>query len=309
MSIARSLLLRASRSKWLESQFRRRAFAKRALRRFMPGENLSDALGAARQLSDEGLGTVFTNLGERVTQATEAAAVRDHYLRVLDEIAAQKLPTHVSVKLTHLGMTLDRRLCDQSVATLAARAGEIGSFLWIDIEESQYVDQTLDVFRTARAQSPTVGLCLQSYLRRTAADLESLLPLEPAIRLVKGAYREPKEIAFEKKSDTDRSFFELSVRLLERAADRKALPVFGTHDLELLGRIRNEARRIAPPPGSWEVHMLYGIRMAEQRALAAAGVPVRTLISYGENWYPWYVRRLAERPANVWFVVKNAISG
>jgi proline dehydrogenase len=307
VSIARSLLLRASRSKWIESQFHRRAFARRALKRFMPGEHVSAAFEAAGSFASEGLGTVFTSLGERVTRPSEAAAVRDHYLEVLDTIHTRKLPTHISVKLTHLGMTLDRALCDESVATLARRAGEIGSYLWIDIEESQYVDETLDVFTTARGTSDRVGLCLQSYLRRTAADLERLLPLEPGIRLVKGAYREPKEIAFEKKSDTDRSFFELSARLLEKAAEGKAYPVFGTHDLDLIKRIREEAARRSAPPSSWEVHMLYGIRPEEQRALAAAGVPVRVLISYGENWYPWYVRRLAERPANVWFIVKNVV--
>jgi len=271
----------------------------------MPGEHVSAAFEAAASFASEGIGTVFTSLGERVTRPSEAAAVRDHYLEVLETIHARKLPTHISVKLTHLGMTLDRALCDESVTTLARRAGEIGSYLWIDIEESQYVDETLDVFTTARAKSDRVGLCLQSYLRRTAADLERLLPLEPGIRLVKGAYREPKEIAFEKKSDTDRSFFELSARLLEKAAEGKAYPVFGTHDLQLIGRIREEAARRAAPSSSWEVHMLYGIRSEEQRSLAAAGVPVRVLISYGENWYPWYVRRLAERPANVWFIVKN----
>jgi proline dehydrogenase len=164
------------------------------------------------------------------------------------------------------------------------------------MEESNYVDATLDVYRAVRARHERVGVCLQSYLRRTAADVESLLPVRPSIRLVKGAYREPPEVAYPKKADTDRAYFELAVRLI----DGGAFTVLGTHDTGLISRIRSRA-------GSkpFEIHMLYGIQSAAQRTLAAEGVKVRVLISYGTNWYPWYVRRLAERPANVWFVVKN----
>jgi proline dehydrogenase len=299
VSIARAVLLRASRSPWLADQFRRRKFAKVAVRRFMPGEDVADAFTAAKDFARNGLGTVFTELGERVTSAAECDAVRDHYLAVLDRIERDGVPTHVSVKLTHLGLEIDRDACVARVNQLAGRAEEIGSFFWIDMEESNYVDATLDVFRAARAKHKKVGVCMQSYLRRTADDLEKLMPLEPAIRLVKGAYREPPEIAFPKKSDTDEAYYDLAVRMLKGGA----FPVFGTHDLKLLERIR-AAGSTAP----YEVHMLYGIQSAAQRALAAAGVKVRVLISYGANWYPWYVRRLAERPANVWFVVKNMFS-
>ena len=262
----------------------------------MPGEEVDDAFRAAQEFAATGLGTVFTELGERVTSAAECDAVRDHYLAVLDRIARDRVPTHISVKLTHLGLDIDRDSCIARVSALAKRAEDIGSFFWIDMEESNYVDATLDVFRAARAKHEKVGLCMQSYLRRTPADLETLMPLKPAIRLVKGAYREPAEIAFPKKSDTDQAYYDLAVRLL----DGGAFAVFGTHDLRLLERIRSAAGA-----AQYEVHMLYGIQSAAQRALAAAGVKVRVLISYGHNWYPWYVRRLAERPANVWFVVKN----
>lgn len=271
----------------------------------MPGEDVEAALAAAARFARQEIGTVFTNLGERITTVADAAAVRDHYLEVLETIRHRGLPTHISVKLTHLGLGIDREACDRSIAALATRAEECGSFLWIDIEESHYVDETLSVFRKAREGSAKVGLCLQAYLRRTPADLEALLPLEPAIRLVKGAYREPKEIAFEKKSDTDRAFFELSERLLAAAAENKAFPVFGTHDMKLIGAIRRSAGEKGVQKGGYEVHMLYGIGSRDQSALAAASVAVRVLVSYGEHWYPWYVRRLAERPANVWFVVKN----
>jgi proline dehydrogenase len=298
MSIARNLLLRASRSPWLADQFRRRAFAKRAVRRFMPGEDLEAALGAAADFARDGIGTIFTNLGERIESLDDAKRVRDHYLDVLDAIAARKLPTHISVKLTHLGMAVDRDWCTRAVLELARKAAPLGSFVWIDMEESDYVDDTLAVFRAARAESDKVGLCMQSYLKRTPADLESLLPLSPAIRLVKGAYNEPPEIAHAKKSDTDRAFFELAERMLE---DGRGLPVLGTHDLKLIDDIRRVGSK-------FEAHMLYGIKAGEQRALAASGVTVRVLISYGANWFPWYVRRLAERPANVWFVVRNMFS-
>jgi proline dehydrogenase len=296
VSIARALLLRASRSTWIAEQFRRRRFAKAAVRRFMPGESVDDAFRAANEFAREGLGTVFTELGERVTNAAESDGVRDHYLSVLDRIKREAVPTHVSVKLTHLGLDIDREACVARVSALAKRAEEVGSYFWIDMEESNYVDATLDVYSAVRARHEKVGVCLQAYLRRTPADVESLLKIGPSIRLVKGAYREPPEIAYPKKKDTDQAYFDLSVRLVEGGA----FTVLGTHDAALIARIRAAART-----SNLEVHMLYGIQSAAQRALAASGVKVRVLISYGTNWYPWYVRRLAERPANVWFVVKN----
>jgi proline dehydrogenase len=262
----------------------------------MPGETVDDAFRAANEFAREGLGTVFTELGERVNNAAEADAVRDHYLAVLQRIKKEAVPTHVSVKLTHLGLDIDRNACIERVEALATKAEETGSYFWIDMEESNYVDATLDVYRAVRAKHEKVGVCLQAYLRRTAADVEELLKIKPSIRMVKGAYREPPEVAFPKKRDTDDAYFNLCVRLMEGGA----FTVLGTHDIALISRIRGRAKS-----GSFEVHMLYGIQAAAQRALAKSGAKVRVLISYGTNWYPWYVRRLAERPANVWFVVKN----
>jgi proline dehydrogenase len=309
MSIARSLLLRASRSPWLADQFRQRAFARRAVRRFMPGEALGDALDAAQGLAGAGIGSVVTALGERVTNRAEAEAVRDHYVQVLDTIAARALPAQPSVKLTHLGLDIDRDLCAASVRALADHAAARGSMLWVDIEESHYVDATLDVYRRVREAQPKVGLCLQAYLRRTPTDLASLLAMGAAIRLVKGAYREPPSVAYDDKRDVDMAYLALAERMLESAAAFEGgLPVFGTHDLALVERIRDKATALGLPRGAWEVHMLYGIRTAEQRALATSGVAMRVLISYGTHWFPWYVRRLAERPANVWFVVRSLVS-
>jgi len=307
MSIVRTALLRASRSAWLAEQFRRRAFARRAVRRFMPGEDVDAALAAAASLAAAKLGSVLTALGERVNTASEAAAVRDHYLKLLDLIRARALPTHVSVKLTHLGLDVDRALCAESVDTLAARSAASGTMLWVDMEESHYVDATLELYRRVRSKLANVGVCLQAYLRRTPADLESVLAAGGSVRLVKGAYREPAAIAFQHKSETDEAYFALAERMLASAAKDKP-QVLGTHDLALVNRVRARATSQRVPTDALEVHMLYGIRTREQRELAASGVPVRVLISYGTHWFPWYVRRLAERPANVWFIVRSLVS-
>ncbi|PYP70789.1 MAG: proline dehydrogenase [Gemmatimonadetes bacterium] len=305
MALARRLLLRASRSVWLADQLRRRAFFRRAVRRFMPGEEIDAALGAAAELARTGIGTVLTQLGEQVTTPAAAAAVRNHYLGLLAQIRERRLSAQLSVKLTHLGLDVDRETCSRDVGTLAARAAEAGSFLWIDMEESRYVDAALELFQRARAKQDNIGLCLQAYLRRTPVDLDRLVPLAPAIRLVKGAYAEPPSVAFPRKRDVDSSYFTLAARLLEHAARGRAHPVFGTHDLRLVGRIRQRASALGVARGAYEFHMLYGIKAAEQRALADDGCAVRVLISYGSAWFPWYMRRLAERPANVWFVVRN----
>ena len=307
MPFARRLLLAASRSQWLARQLSERAFFRRAVRRFMPGEDLDPALAAAAALAEVGCGSVLTQLGEQVTTRGEAAAVRDHYLEVLDRLRQQRLPAEISVKLTHLGLEANPKACLQDLLALAARAGEGQSFLWIDMEESRYVDTTLELFQAVRAAHTGVGVCLQAYLRRTPADLESLLPRSPAIRLVKGAYNEPPDIAFPRKRDVDAAYLTLAGSLLESAAQVGGRPVFGTHDLPLIGRVRERALAVGVAPGAYEVHMLYGIRTAAQRALVQDGVPVRVLISYGPHWFPWYMRRLAERPANVWFVVRHLL--
>jgi len=298
----RRLLLRASRSAWLARQLSQRAFFRRATRRFMPGEDIGAALAAAADLAREGLGSVLTQLGEQVTSREEAAGVRDHYLRVLEEIRQRQLPAEISVKLTHLGLDLNPRACLQDLLALAARAAAVGSFLWIDMEESRYVDPTLELFQAVRAAHTSVGVCLQAYLRRTPADLEALLPLAPAIRLVKGAYNEPPDVALPKKRDVDAGLCGA-----RRAAARARRPKRGAR------RARHPRSRPARPaarpgagrraaPGAYEVHMLYGIRAAEQRVLHSEGVPVRVLVSYGTRWFPWYMRRLASdrRMCGLW---------
>ena len=273
----------------------------------MPGEDVTSALDAAAALAPAHIGSVLTALGERVSTRDEADTVREHYDSVLDAIRARALPAHVSVKLTHLGLDVDRAFCTASVQQLADRAAATGTMLWIDIEESHYVDATLEIYRAVRARQSRVGLCLQAYLRRTPTDLSSILKIGGSVRLVKGAYAEPPEIAFPRKADTDAAYFALAQQMLEAARPDQP-QVFGTHDLALLDRIMEHARARQLPSSAWEVHMLYGIQSAAQRSLAAKGVSLRCLISYGTRWFPWYVRRLAERPANVWFVLRSMVS-
>jgi proline dehydrogenase len=309
MSVARNVFLRASKSRWLAERFMRRPFARRAVKRFMPGEELSDALAAAKQLSGIRIGSVLTRLGETLTGESQAEGVRDHYLDAYDQIQRAGLPAVVSVKLTQLGLDHSHDACLKHAQALAAKAAATGNQLWIDMEDSSYVDRTLNLYRRLKEQYDPVGLCLQAYLRRTPQDLEALLPLRPWIRLVKGAYAEPPQIAFPAKKDVDAQFVSLSERLLIAAAEDNAFAVFGTHDMDIVRQVVTRAARLSVAPGGYEIHMLYGIRSAEQRALAGEGRVVRCLISYGNQWFPWYMRRLAERPANAWFVVKSVFKG
>jgi len=308
MSLARSLLLRAADNHWLARQMSERAFARRAVRRFMPGETLDAAIAAAKDLSAQGLGTLLTQLGEGLTGEEQAAAVRDHYLEVFDRVERERLPTAVSIKPTQLGLDYGFETCRGHLAALADRAEATGSRLWIDMEDSRYVDRTLDLYRATLERHPRAGLALQSYLRRTPADVEALIPLSPTIRLVKGAYQEPASVAFVEKRETDLAFFAVGRRLLEAAAKGQGLPVFGTHDMVLVNRLVESARELGVTDDRYEIHMLYGIGTANQHALKQQGRTVKTLISYGAAWFKWYMRRLAERPANVWFVMKSVFS-
>jgi len=309
MSVLRTMLLAGSENAWLKKQATRRRFVRRAVSRFMPGESFEEALAAARTLGSQGLGSIVTNLGENVTDRAEANAEVEHYAGVIRAVAAAGLDTEISVKLTHLGLDLDPTLADHHLGRICEMARGLPGRVWIDMEGSAYTERTLEAYRRARSAFPNVGVALQSYLRRTADDLASLLPLGPAIRLVKGAYREPAAIAFEKMSEVNESFFTLTATLMSDEARRAgAWVAVGTHDAQLIARIAAHADRVGMPKTAWEYAMLYGIRREEQQRLAAAGHRVRVLISYGSSWFPWYMRRLAERPANLWFIARSAFS-
>jgi proline dehydrogenase len=305
MSIPRKVLLAASKNRWLAERFMRRPFARRAVKRFMPGEELTDALAATKELVPTRIGTIITRLGESLTGESQADAVRDHYLGAFDLIWRDRLPVVVSVKPTQLGLDLSFDACLANLNRLAAKAVETNSQLWIDMEDSSYVDRTLDLYRRVKAKYQPVGLAMQAYLKRTPQDLEKLMDLKPIIRLVKGAYAEPPHVAFPLKKDVDLQYVALCERMLDAASRGEMLPIFGTHDLSIVQFAVKRAAELKLKPGAFEIHMLYGIRMQEQKRLAAEGHAVRCLISYGAQWFPWYMRRLAERPANVGFVIKS----
>jgi proline dehydrogenase len=307
MSLMRTALLWASENQFLRNTAPKIFFVRKAVRRFMPGEHLADAVEAARKLQEKGLATVFTHLGENITEISEAEEVTSHYIEVLKEIARSKLDTEISLKLTQIGLDLSFEKAYEYFSTIVRKAIEYNNFVWIDIESSAYTGVTIDFYEKARQEFENVGLCLQAYLYRTEDDLSRLIKLKPAIRIVKGAYKEPATIAFPKKKDVDQNFYKLSLQML--GAQKEGIrAVFATHDVSLIDKIQKAAEEKGIANSDLEFKLLYGIRMDEQMRLVKNGHRVRSLISYGEFWYPWYVRRLAERPANIFFVLKNIIS-
>lgn len=303
----RNLLLRLSENQTLRRTLPRYRFFRRAVSRFMPGEELADALREAERLQSSGMQTILTLLGENVTDPCEARRITEEYLEALQEIRRRGLDTELSVKLTQLGLDLDEETAYRNLHTLVEHARRLdGGLVWIDMEASRYLETTLSLFRRIHADYENVGLCLQAYLYRTREDLLGLLPETRTIRLVKGAYAEPRELAFPRKSEVDRNYLQLASTLLEgRPENANGRPALATHDGKLIRRILEETQSRRIDPSRFEFQMLYGIRPDLQRRLVEEGKRVRVLISYGKEWYPWYVRRLAERPANVWFVLKN----
>jgi proline dehydrogenase len=306
MSLARTLILKVSDNTWLREHGTRVPFIRRAVSRFMPGEAFADMLSAARTLAPSGIDAVFTRLGENVRDRAEADAVAAHYLDGIAQIRASGLRCEPSIKLTQLGLDIDRDFAYNHALGLARAAAAAGSYFWVDMEQSPYVDVTLDLVRRLRGAVPGIGVCLQAYLFRTKQDLAEMQSRGIGVRLVKGAYKEPASVAYPDKRDVDAQYFELARQMVSadgRAQGSRA--VFGTHDLSLIERIRSHARSSGVGGNAYEFHMLYGIQRAEQLRLAQDGASVRVLIAYGSYWFPWYMRRLAERPANVWFVVKS----
>lgn len=310
MSPTRTMLLWASQNRWMSERFPRYAFVRRAVSRFMPGEEAKDALAAATHFQQRGIATILTLLGENVRDEAEAREVIRHYEGVLDEIHQAGLDAEVSIKLTHLGLDQGAEgTCDLLFALVEAAARR-GNMVWVDMESSAYTEVTLDAFRRVRLKRANVGLCLQAYLRRTAHDLESLLPMGAAIRLTKGAYAEPSTVAFASKAEVDESFVRLAERMLQPDAVRSGARIaIATHDRAIIRRVQEAAAARGVPREAYEFEMLYGIQAAEQMRLASEGYRVRVLISYGREWFPWYMRRLAERPANLWFVARNLFRG
>jgi proline dehydrogenase len=307
----RKVLLAMSTSPFLREQATRRSFVRKSVSAFMPGETADEALAAAAALKPQGINTILTRLGEGVTKLDEAEKVTQHYLDVLDKVKATGLDAQISVKPTQLGLDLDAAQCQRNLDRICEKAERLGNVpVWIDMENSPYVDPTLALFRKSKERYKGVGIALQAYLYRTAEDVESLLPLGPAIRIVKGAYLEAADVAYPKKSDVDETFYTLCCRLMKEDARRTGtLLHIATHDAALIDRLLKFIDDNKVPATAYEFAMLYGIQRGLQARLAKSGRPIRVLISYGEYWYPWYMRRLAERPANVTFVLKNLFGG
>jgi len=301
MDPLRGTLLWASGNATLREHLPRFRAVRKTVNRFMPGETADEALAAAQRLRADRLPTTFTLLGENVGGSAQATAAAGEYLRLLDRIQELGLDAEISVKVTQLGFDLDPDIAALHLERLAERSEALSRSLWIDMESAAYVDGTIALYRDLLAKHPTSGLCIQAYLRRTWDDVRSLSDVSPTIRLVKGAYREPKQLAFQERALIDESFFRLAGHL---ATTARRL-VLGTHDTEMVARLT-----AALPGGrdAFEIAMLYGIRGEDQRRLAADGYRVRTLISYGPYWYPWFMRRIAEKPVtNTLLALRNLV--
>jgi proline dehydrogenase len=303
----RSLLLWCAQNRWLSTHVPRWGFARRAVKRFMPGEQFDDALKAAIAFKAQGIGSLFTRLGENVKDLSEARATVEHYESVLAKETAAGVDAEISVKPTQLGLDIDADAAYANLERLARAAAKAKSFLWLDMEGSAYTHATLELYRRLRADHPGTGICLQAYLYRTVEDAISLLELKPAIRLVKGAYAEPPDRAFTAKKDVDANYLALCSLLLDEVKRGQLRLVLGTHDVELIARATRFAHALGLEKGQVEVNMLYGIRTDQQVRLVAEGYVVKDLIAYGDAWYQWYLRRLAERPANVTFVARQLL--
>jgi len=308
MGISRNILLWASRNEYLKIHVPKMNFVQKAVKRFMPGETVEDAIQATRELVKHNIPTTFTHLGENITTLAEAETNTQHYLDILDRINKESLDIEISLKLTHIGLDLSFEKTLILFSNIAQKASALNNTVFIDIEDSSYVDKTINFYKTIKEKHKNVGICLQAYLYRTMDDIRNLLDINPSIRLVKGAYKEPTTVAFKKLSQVNENYLNLSRLLLQEIIEKNIRVAFATHDLILQEHIKNEAKNLSLTKEKMEFQMLYGIKTSEQYKLASDGYKIRTLISYGEHWYPWYMRRLAERPANVGFILKNIFS-
>jgi proline dehydrogenase len=308
MNWIRRVLVSASENAWLRERAPRLRFIRGAAARFLPGEDVESAIQAARRLAADGITTLVTYLGENVRDRSESETVTEQYLALLDRIRAEALSAEISVKLTQLGLDVDPELCYGNLARLVEHARP--QTVWIDMEQSGYVDRTLELYDRVQKTHRQTGVCLQAYLYRTEKDVGSLLSRGASIRLVKGAYNEPREIAYVRKAEVDENYFRLAQLLLGNDARQDGVrAVMATHDRQLITRIAGWASEQGIPRNRLEFAMLYGIQRAEQVRLAREGYRSDVLISYGTFWFPWYMRRLAERPANILFVLRNLFRG
>jgi proline dehydrogenase len=313
----RSFLIYLSKAEWAQRLVTRWKFAWRAASRFVAGNSIPEAIRVVQNLNAHGINATLDHLGEHTETPEEAVRSADDILELLEHIHQSGLRANVSVKLTQIGLALDEGLCAKNLERILACAREQNNFVRIDMEDTPYTDKTIRLFRQMRQKGFTnTGIVIQSYLYRSEKDVRELLAEGARFRLVKGAYKEPAELAFPKKADVDASFDLLSQVTIDGALAAGApavsvdgrippIPAIGSHDPRRLQFARNYAAKVGLPKPALEFQMLYGIRRDLQDECAREGYPVRIYVPYGTHWYPYFVRRLAERPANVWFFISN----
>ncbi|MGH8103766.1 MAG: proline dehydrogenase family protein [bacterium] len=280
--------------------------ARRFSRRFVAGETMDDAMAACRALNARGLLATLDHLGENVTTESEATACGGEILTLLDKICDAGVLSHVSIKLTQMGLAISPKLCEKQVEQILKKARSNGNFVRIDMEGSAYTEPTLQLFYRLRFLYPNVGTVIQSMLRRSESDAQKLVQLGAKVRLVKGAYLEPADIAFPRKRDVDANYIRLMEMLLsEDAIKRGGYPAIATHDPKMVRHAKRLAKDMNIPRDAFEFQMLYGIRRDLQDALVKEGFKVRVYVPYGDAWYPYFMRRLAERPANLFFILRQ----
>jgi len=306
LSISRNILLWASENKWMREHVPSWRFVKKAVKKFMPGETEAAALLEALKLSEKNLPSVFTKLGENINRIEDAEAVKNHYINLINKISASRINIEISLKLTQLGLDLSEEIAFKFCKEIADEVkAKLGNTLFLDMEGSSYTQQTVDFYTRLKSECDNVGLCLQAYLYRTKDDIEKLITVSPSIRLVKGAYKEATHIAMPIKKNVDENYLLLAKQLITASCKSGIRIIFATHDDILIEKIIQESKRLGLPKEKLEFQMLYGIKNNFLKNINERGYKGSVLLAYGESWYPWYMRRLAERPANVWFVIKN----
>jgi len=315
----RSFLIYLSKAAWAQKLMTSWGIAWRVASRFVAGVTVGEALGAVRELNENCINATLDQLGEHTSTVEEADRATDGILRVLDEIGKAGVRANVSIKLTQIGMGLDEEICRQNLVRILDQVKKHGNFLRIDMEDTPYTDTTLGIFYSMLQRGfnvSQVGLVVQSYLYRTEADVRKLLEYNTHLRLVKGAYKEPTDKAFPKKTDVDASFDLLTKLMIDAAckigankisADGRVppIPAIATHDGKRIAFAKQYAEKVGLPKEALEFQMLFGIRRDLQEQLVKEGYPVRIYVPFGTHWYPYFMRRLAERPANIWFFVSN----
>ncbi|MEP7353649.1 MAG: proline dehydrogenase family protein [Acidobacteriota bacterium] len=299
--MTRSFFLYLSQRPGLRRWMEQSPMARKLTRRFIAGESAEDELAVCRELAAEGIFTTADHLGENITNLAEGVAARDAYLEMLNRIAEHKLPTTISLKLTALGLDISEAAAVEHLSTLAARAGEIGSRVEIDMEDTRYTETTIRIAEAVGRETGCILVAIQAYLYRTPKDIERLNEARVMVRLCKGAYIEPATVALPLKADVDKAYMALATKLLDHGTH----PALGTHDPAMIEHILKHVRERNIPPDRFEFEMLHGVRRDLQRDLVRQGFHVRVYVPYGTQWYRYFMRRLAERPANVWFLVKN----